>query len=149
MKICHEGGGEVCFDAVTELRWLIDSDTLAPTDAGYGNARDLWGSVSENRPVVATAAHPEADIVSLAQYARRRSKIDERPKRSGLQTEIEQLLAAGGPEFAAERILGAILSMGLSVAIAERPVDARLNQAPARGKASLLTRREREVATLI
>jgi DNA-binding CsgD family transcriptional regulator len=160
MKVCHEGDDAVCTDAIAELRSIFDGEGLAPTDASYADARDRWGTRFDPRSAVAPGAESSATIVEFSRYARGSAPAGERrmpmpvapaprTERFDLRTEIERLLAAASPELAAERFLSAILTAGLAATLADHAKDSHQREMTGLNGTSVLTRREREVASLI
>jgi DNA-binding CsgD family transcriptional regulator len=158
MRICHEGDSEVCADAMTELRSMLEREVLAHTDASYANARHRWEPVFEQRPVAAPTTESRSNMIDFSQYGRgarvalaRRAPVTNAPRteRNALMNEIERLLAEDQPELAADRFLRAILCAGLAATLAVRAGDSQQHATPEPAVKSVLTRREREIAALI
>ncbi len=145
MKICYEA----------------DCAESAPADASFTGVRDRWETMYDARPVV-SPANLDGDMLKLSPFARELAhnggtgQVDapvliipgpprtKRREQSDVFAEIEDLLLTGQPKLAVERFVNALLTVGLS-ATSNAPVTV----AQPSPKATVLTRREREVTRLI
>lgn len=162
MKAFHESDGT---GARADLRGELEMLPLGATRSLQFLTSDPWGLMAHPHPLPVRTAESEAEMLALSRFARELDTSESsgvapvfvvppparsrRTSHAALLEEIERDVAAGQPEIAAQRLMSAVLTAGLT-AMFGKPTPTSTNRAPVDLAAStVLTRREREVVKLL